>query len=56
MRSLTFAALLRADGRFELAPGFVVDGEPVAGDGDLEVMESVAPIKGGKVRIYVTKD
>jgi hypothetical protein len=40
MRALTFAGILHEDGRFELQPGFIVDGEPNQVDGELEVVVS----------------
>lgn len=38
MRALTFAGILYDDSRFDLEPGFVVEGDPGREDGDLEVV------------------
>ncbi len=51
MRALTFAGLLHDDGRFELEPGFVVDGEPIRGEGELEVVV----LRRGKKPVTVTR-
>lgn len=37
MRALTFSGILHDDGRFDLEPGFVVEGEPRRDDGEIEV-------------------
>jgi len=38
MRAMTFAGTLHDDGRFELEPGFIVEGKPAPNEGDLEVV------------------